>query len=308
MRKKHGNIKKILVPVPLSDELFLPLRQAMHFNRAYGTMIEILHIVSKPVFPRSLRYIASHKKNKSAAEDKLRSMVLNFFEGKIPPKVTHKVISGSLMPTILKEARHSKIDLIIIKKAEKNRSPFSIFRTENADKMISEAVCPVLTITQESLGDQIKDILIPVDIFKKTSIKVAWAISLAKQFQSRLHIVSVLSMDIKPEDSISLRKSKEIEETIRKEGIDIEMVILKRESRSIAGTVLDYANKINPDMLMIMTHQESLLPDNYLGSFASEIIHDSRIPVLSVVPSNGSILSSFFNSFKLNPHKPTIRS
>lgn len=308
MKKIKRDIRKILVPVPLSGEMSEPLNQAMHFHRAYGTEIEILHIVSEPGFPQSVFNKENLLRTKSNAEIKLRSMVLNFFGGEIPDRVSLKVISGSLIPSILKEASNSRSDLIIIKKAEKNRSALAFFKSENADKLISEAVCPVLTITHESSGDRISDILIPVDIFKKVSNKVAWAISLSKQFKSRLHIVSVMSMDIKPEYSISVRKNREIEQAIRKEGIEVDTVVLKKESGSDAGAVLDYANKIKPDMIMIMTHQESILRDNYLGSFASRIIHDSHIPVFSVVPCNETLLDGIFSTIKLNSQKSNIRS
>ena len=308
MKKTKRDIRKILVPVPLSGEMSEPLNQAMHFHRAYGTEIEILHIVSQPGFPQSV--LKRHKllKARSNSEIKLRSMVLNVFGGEIPDRVSLKVIIGSLIPSIIKEANNSRCDLIIIKKAEKNRSALAFFKSENADKLISEAVCPVLTITHESSGDMIKDILIPVDIFKKVSNKIAWAISLSKQFKSRLHIVSVMSMDINPEDSMTVRKSSEIEQAIRKEGIEVDTVVLKKGSGSNADAVLDYANKINPDMIMIMTHQESILRDNYLGSFASGIIHDSQIPVFSVVPCNETILEGIFSTIKLNTQKSDTSS
>mgnify|MGYP006288150471 CR=1 FL=1 len=171
-----------------------------------------------------------------------------------------------------------------------------MLKAENADKLIAEAVCPVMTISDRPACHSIKDILLPVDIFKETANKVAWAISMAKKFNARLHVVSVVEMDIKPQDSLSYKKCKKIEDAIRKEGIEVDTVLLKSEKRSMAQSVLDYSAEINPDLIMIMTHQESALIDNYLGNFAREIIHRSTVPVFSAVPGKKSILEGFFST------------
>ncbi|MGM0666516.1 MAG: universal stress protein [Bacteroidota bacterium] len=293
--KEYKDIKKILVPVPLTDEFCVPLHQAMHFNKAYGTEIILLNVATDNSLSQRIFNRENMSRRNRESEERLKALTLEYFNGSIPEKVSLKVARGPLIPTILKEAADMRCDLIIIRKAEKNKNPLGFLKTENADKLISDAVCPVLTISKNPTTEKINDILLPVDIFKKTSNKVAWAISIARQFGSRLHIVSVLSMDIKPEDSLSFKKSKGIEKTIGKEGIDVDTVILKSGSKSIAQTVLDYAERLNPDMLMIMTHQESVLLDNYLGSFAGDIIHKSEIPVFSVVPRKETILEGFLD-------------
>lgn len=293
--KEYKDIKRILVPVPLTDEFCVPLHQAMHFNKAYGTEIILFNVASDNSLPRRIFNPENISRRSREAEERLKTLTTDYFNGNIPEKVSLKVATGPLIPTILREAAGSRSDLIIIRKAEKNKNPLAFLKKENADRLISEAVCPVLTISKNPTSEKINDILLPVDIFKKTSNKVAWAISIARQFGSRLHIVSVLDMNIKPEDSLSFRKSKGIEKTIRQEGIDVDTLILKSGSKSIAQTVLDYADRIQPDMLMIMTHQESVLLDNYLGSFAGDIIHKSEIPVFSVVPRKETILEGFLD-------------
>jgi len=293
--KEYKDIKRILVPAPLTDEFCVPLHQAMHFNKAYGTEIILLNVASDNSLSQRIFNRDNISRRSREAEERLKELTKDYFNGSIPEKVSLKVANGPLIPTILKEAAGNRCDLIIIRKAEKNKNPLAFLKTENADRLISEAICPVLTISKNPTSEKINDILLPVDIFKKTSNKVAWAISIARQFDSRLHIVSVLDMDIKPEDSLSFRKSKDIEKVIRQEGIDVDTVLLKSGSKSIAQTVLDYADRIQPDMLMIMTHQESVLLDNYLGTFAGDIIHKSEIPVFSVVPRKETILEGFLD-------------
>jgi len=222
-------------------------------------------------------------------------MVKHYFKGNIPEHVVLSVENGKLISSILKTAGQLKCDLIIIKKAERVRKRFHLLKAENADKLIAEAICPVLTIIDKPTEEGIRNILMPVDIFKKTSNKVAWSISLAKKFKATLHVVSVLNIDINVKDSLAYNKCKRIEATIRKKGIEVNTVILNAAGKPPEESVLDFMADLMPDMIMIMTHQESILFDNYLGSFAREIIHRSPIPVFSVVPCKETVLDRFMS-------------
>ena len=71
-------------------------------------------------------------------------------------------------------------------------------------------------------------------------------------------------------------KEEGLSRDIKKHGIDVDLVLLKAEKRTADEVVLDYAKKLKPDLLLIMTHQETILFDNYLGAFAREIVHKSR--------------------------------
>ena len=78
----------------------------------------------------------------------------------------------------------------------------------------------------------------------------------------------------------------------------MDLVLLKAEQRTADEVVLDYAEKIKPDLLVIMTHQETILFDNYLGAFAREIIHKSHVPVISIVPRKDSLIFNLIESMK----------
>ena len=56
-------------------------------------------------------------------------------------------------------------------------------------------------------------------------------------------------------------------------------------SDDVTQSVIDYANRINADLLMIMTQQEMNWTDiMFISSSAQQIINNSEIPVLSVRP------------------------
>jgi nucleotide-binding universal stress UspA family protein len=175
-------------------------------------------------------------------------------------------------------------DLIIIKKARRIQHKKWFFKQENANRLIASSACPVLTIHRKPVLDGINRVLLPVDITKKTDNTVAWAKSMAKRFDAQIHVVSVMNRDIHHLRSFSYQKGRQIVHEMKKEGIKAELTLLKKTGKPMEEVVLDYARKCRPDLLLIMTHQENRLFDNYLGSFAREIIHQAKMPVFSVIP------------------------
>lgn len=224
-------------------------------------------------------------------------MVTECFEGRaVPDHMEFEVVTGDLIPSILKVAEEKSADLIIIKKARRITDRNQPFKKENADRLISNSSCPVLTLHKEREIHEINRILLPVDITKMTDNKVAWAKSLAKKFGAEIHVVSVQNMDIHRAHSLSYQKGRRIENDIRNDGIKVELVLLKKGDRPMEQVVLDYAKEYRPDLLLIMTHQENILFDNYLGSFAREIIHKAKVPVFSVVPRKETLMTELIDA------------
>lgn len=285
----YTDLKKILVPVPLNGEMSDALTQALRLQQVYGSEIIMLNIVSKySVFHRMLnpeRLKKHHKK----AKRRLKKLVKKYFNGKIPANVQLKVVDGTLISSILKTARQENCDLIIIKKARRLRNRLKFLKAENADKLIAESQCPVLTVASRPAPSEIQTIMVPVEILKPSDHKVAWAISLAKHFNAKLHLVSVLNADIKVKSSLSYKQSRRIEKMIRSQGIEVEKEILKVQGDDPEQAILNYATDLNPDLMIIMTRKESMIRENYLGSFARELIHNAEVPVLSVVPAKDSM-------------------
>ena len=297
--KSLSQIGRILVPVPLNRNMIAPINQAIYFHEKYGSDIVLLHVESELPFLQKWFPSRIQKKHRKKALKKFRRQVKHFFpEHPLLKQFEYELVIGKLIPSILKVSARRKSDLLIIKKARRSHGQASIFRKENADKLISESKCPVMTMFKDPEIKGINRILLPVDVTKNSDKKVAWAISLAKKFGASIHIVSVQHLEIKRVHSLSYNKGRRIERVIREHGIDVDLVLLKAEQRTADEIVLDYAEKLKPDLLVIMTHQETILFDNYLGAFAREIVHQSNVPVISVVPQKDSLILNFLESME----------
>jgi len=297
--KDITQIGQILVPVPLNRNMIAPINQAIYFHEKFGSDIVLLHVESELPFIQKWFPWRIQKKHRKKALKRFRRQVKHFFPGNpLVKQFEYDLVIGKLIPSILRVSNRRKSDLVIIKKARRTQGKASIFRKENADKLISDSRCPVMTIYKEPKIKGIKRILLPVDVTKNSDKKVAWAISLAKVFGASIHIVSVQHLEIERVHSLSYNKGRRIERDIKKQGIDVDLVLLKAEKRTADEVVLEYAKKLKPDLLLIMTHQETILFDNYLGAFAREIVHQSRVPVISVVPQKDSLILNLLESME----------
>jgi len=262
--KDITQIGQILVPVPLNRNMIAPINQAIYFHEKFGSDIVLLHVESELPFIQKWFPWRIQKKHRKKALKRFRRQVKHFFPGNpLVKQFEYDLVIGKLIPSILRVSNRRKSDLVIIKKARRTQGKASIFRKENADKLISDSRCPVMTIYKEP---KIKGIVQHLEI-------------------ERVH-------------SLSYNKGRRIERDIKKQGIDVDLVLLKAEKRTADEVVLEYAKKLKPDLLLIMTHQETILFDNYLGAFAREIVHQSRVPVISVVPQKDSLILNLLESME----------
>lgn len=284
-------LNKILVPVPISEEGEIALKQAEYFRKILNLDITVLHIVPTKSF------ISKHFKGKKenapgeAVISELEDFICGFYDGKMPEHVQIKMKQGDLVETIVEYSHEKEYDLIIIKKAKRKENKIGLFNQNDADKIIAGSYCPVITINEHWNESGIKTILLPVDIFQRSDKKVNWALFIAKKFDAKIHLVSALHAPVDKEDSIAYKKAESIKEYYNEHGVECEIDIFSVYKKKHYEAVLEVINKVNPDLVMIMTHKEIFSFDRTIGSFATEIIHQATMPIFSFVPGSDTVFN-----------------
>lgn len=299
----NPDIERILVPMAIGSEGTLALKQALVFQKTYNCEIILLHVIKGKLNFFNRNNTSNQKTRLYKAENKIKKFAASFFGGKLPEFISIKVATGNLVPSIVEASNNLNPDLIVLKKRERKASRFSVLSREKADLIISSAKCPVITVNDFINPNAINNIVIPVDITKKIANKIEWGKYLALKFNAKVHVVSILDLNIAPISSLAFRKADEIRSSLISSGIDSEVVVLKSLKESMHKTLLKYIEKHSPDMVLTMTHQESILFDNYIGHFATEIIHGSKSPVFSLVPRKETILTNILDILKSNKHQ-----
>jgi len=273
----------ILIPVDFGEQSLVAIDQSYNIARMAQAEINLLHVIDNS----SLWSFFSNKEQDDVInriKEKMTELAKEIAE-KSGLKVNFIIEKGNLMDVILEQSEKLKSEFIIV--GTKSTQDF-VDRVvgSNALRMIREAKCPVITIKGKNHNEGCKNIVLPLDLTKETRQKVAYAIHFAKYFGSTIHAVTMSSSH----DNYFVNRLKlqltQVSDFIRKEGVECKLQFLFTESSNneMAKTLLDYSKSIEADLIIIMTQQETDVIKYFIGSLARGIIHNSTIPVMSIVP------------------------
>src|SRR5574344_1198530 len=149
-------------------------------------------------------------------------------------------------------------------------------------QIIGQSPCPVITVSANKIKeDGFKHIILPIDLTKQTFEKVAKAIAWAKYYKSEIHLIGILTGGVQSSESRLQLKMNKAKFIIEREGVGCSADIYEKTDKPIADTILQHAEEKQGDLIMIMTHQELGVIDNYIGAVAQSILKESNIPVCS---------------------------
>jgi nucleotide-binding universal stress UspA family protein len=156
------------------------------------------------------------------------------------------------------------------------------FIGSNAVRVINEAPCPVITIKGKEHREGCKTIVLPLDLSKETKEKVDKCIEIAKFFNSEVKVVTVVNT----KDEFLLnkleRQMKQVVDFIQEAKIKCSSNFL--EDSGIAERIIEFAEGVKADLIMIMTQQELVWTEYFIGTESQKIINQSEIPVCSIRP------------------------
>jgi len=144
-----------------------------------------------------------------------------------------------------------------------------------------------------------KNILVPVDFSAVQESLIATASALAKPLGAKVWLVHVAAPD---PDFVGFKVGPEYvrehrAEILRQEHQDIQAIAaalhqqgLEAEALLVQGpttdTLLEMADKVSADLIVIGSHGRSALFRAFVGSVSEQVLKESKVPVL-VVPTPG---------------------
>lgn len=275
---KNFDIKKILIPVDLSENSLLALEHGTFMAKLFKADMMLTHVVPNAgVFGNKPNTIDSE------TEKKLHQ-IANDIHIKNGCKVDISIKHGKISKQVVEAAKEYGADIIIL--GTHGVSGFEeFFMGSNAFRVITESHCPVLSVQQHSQKMGFSNILCPIDNSAPSRQKLKYAVELAKHFGSKIQLLGILTVE---EDELTAKFNKmfdQIEEYLTKHDIKFTSDLVYGEN--IATTTLKYGEKMCSDLIVIMTEQEDNLTGIFLGPYAQQIVNHSKIPVMSIKPIEG---------------------
>ena len=288
--------KKILVPIDFSEQSLIALDQSYNLAKGYKAEVVLAHVIedSGPI-SRIFSKEQNEEMEKTIREN-LKKLAADA-EKKGGVKTSIRVPRGKAYEEIVKLGETLPAELIIMGCDSSPSGLKKRFIGSTALRIVRESKVPVITIRGKHHRSGCKNIVLPLDLTKETKEKVSKAIELSNLFGgAAIHVVSVVQTSDEFLVNKLTRQLGQAKSFIEKSGVECSAEIIKgtQSKITLAQTIIDYANKVEGDLLMIMTQQEQNFTKYFIGSSAQEIINNSNIPVLSIVPSLKKDVSTGF--------------
>lgn len=278
----ENKINDVLAVVPLTDEGKIVLKQAIYLQTVIPYRIFVLNIIPAVSALKHLFGSRKEKELKDEALKKLTKFLKDFYKGEIPENVIPHILMGDLVQTLVRQAQSGDFYFMILKRSLHKKGIPNLLEQNDIDKIIGHSHCPVLSINEDSTPENLKNILIPIDISESTEKKLLWASLFAQKAKAKIQIISALKINIDEQKSLASKNANAIQEMLLERGIDSEVTVLKVHEKVKHEAVLNYIETKNTDMVIIRKHQVASYENTTIGEFAKEIIHRSAVPVFIV--------------------------
>jgi nucleotide-binding universal stress UspA family protein len=273
-------MKKILVAVDFSECSINALEHAITIANKAEAGLDMIFVI-KPDSSRDM-FTEGPQTLASMVKDKFDELVEKYQPKTGKNKLGYLIREGKVYQEIVKEADNK--DVFLVMAGTHGSSGFEEFWIgSNANRMVSALRKPVITIRGGvNIHRHLKKIVVPLDSTPETRQKVPFTAYMAKIFNAEIHVLRVYTSNvqavIRKVDSYAEQIVKHLEEE------NIKYVLESVHADNLTDSTIEYALKVNANLISIMTEQEISAKNLVLGPYAQQMVNHSPIPVLSIHP------------------------
>ena len=288
---------KILVPVGFSEQSLAALKQACLIAKIKKSEVIILSVIEEQSKISGLLIDNPFEEIRNKVKDKLDE-ISEMHSSKFSVKVDSMVASGKIYEQIVEVSSMINANLIVMGTNGSPKGVIKKFIGSNAERVVRLSNIPVITIKENTSAENFDNIILPLDLGKETKEKVTFAIEYARYWNSTIRIVSVFLKHNTNEKNILIKNLNQVSNFISNAGVKCTSELIEGEKKqSLGDFVINYEKKFDSDLIIIMTKKEELALSNNLSVTARYIIHNSKIPVMSIKPKPRKFITSPTTAF-----------
>ncbi|GAB2764736.1 universal stress protein [Salinimicrobium soli] len=273
-------MKKILVPTDFSEQAENALKVAANLARRFNGEIYLLHMLELPL--QMVNPVGSNRS--SDLPEALFFMKLakkRFTEILSQPylkglKVHETVEFHQAFEGIIETSREHGCDFIVM--GSQGASGFKeMFIGSNTEKVVRTSDIPVLVIKKDPGELKIKNFIFATNLDNHNKKTLKKVIAFAQLMEAKLHLVYINTAN-------EFITSKETDEYLEKflEGSDFDNYEFHvYNDDSVEQGIMNFANKMNADLIGIATHGRKGLSHFFNGSISEDLVNHSKIPVIT---------------------------
>lgn len=267
----------ILVPIDFTEQSLMAIKQSYNLAKYTHSRIVLLHVYSKA---GEESYEALTKLTKQTEQ-----------ESGVPCEFMN--VKGDIYAETDRVAE--EINATIIIAGLESHMAFRNIIGNSASRLIRKAPCPIITIRGKENRDGCENILLPLDLSNESREKVDVSVQFAQYFGASIRILAIFSPSDAAYENKLMAYSHQVKQFIKSKGIACTNKSIA--SDHVAETVVEYANKIEADLIMIMNKTALNVTEFFSGTDAQKIVDISNIPVLTMQPTKKVSLTHFGTGF-----------
>jgi nucleotide-binding universal stress UspA family protein len=274
----------ILVPVDFNEPSIKAANYAAQLAGSQNGEVILMNVIETPGL--LMEFFSSGDelvKITNQAKDKLQEIANSLHKNWPNVKFGTLVERGKPYVKILEAANKPEIKMVVLGENHDCKEPDTELGTTVFHVTLKSTV-PVLTLKGTPVKAKNK-IVLPLDLTRDTDKNLKAALMYGKNYNSEIHLVSALIGGIRISESRIYKKLKDAEKVLNANDIRTQVKVFDISEVPPFMRVLEYAEEVDADMIIVMTHQEGYTYDNYIGAFAHHIINLSKVPVLSLTAS-----------------------
>ncbi|MDQ1334461.1 MAG: hypothetical protein QG552_1411 [Thermodesulfobacteriota bacterium] len=300
-------LKNMLCTTDFSDFSNYAVPYAIRLAKEFKAKLYVCHVVDiTPIAGYDEAVVQWVDQQKALTE--YAQEQLNLLIGEQPLDVEQLVVVGHPVGEITRLAEEKQIDLAIA--ATHGRSGLKrVILGSVTEGLIQTLPCPLMSIRKpekaiEAPSDQtirIKKILVGCDFSADSLLAFEYALSLAQEFQSELHLVHVIeppiyrhlfAQDVKPSDDLRDSIREPLDAMLNKMIPEEASHWCRHTTALLAGQpheeLTRYALVNDVDLIVLGIRGHGLVETLLVGSTTDRVIRQAQCPVLSVRPIAGA--------------------
>lgn len=257
----------ILVPYDFTEIADYAVQYAIKVGKVIDADVHLLHIVKKE------SQVTELKARLSAQADKIKEQL-----GTLPKTFIRE---GTIFKTINQVVDENNSMLVVMgthgmKGLQKLTGSWAL-------KVIVGSKIPYLVVQAPPKDEDFSKMVFPVDYKPENKEMLKWVEFMHRLFKSKAHIFASATkegiVDSRTKANVVFSK-KFLEE----KGVDYELALAEGDS-SFSQETIQYAQKIETDLVIVMTTRDIAFHDYVLGAYEQYIIaNTAQIPVLVINP------------------------
>ena len=274
-----ATMKSIIVGTDFSKGSLVALEIAIKIANTLQKDLILMYV--KP--PKGLIIQSNDEQIHLLAEQRLQEICEKYSPLMQAGTMHYEIAAGRVAAVIAEKARMEQSPMIVI--GTNGASGYEkYFIGSTAVRIVQEAPCPTLTVREGYAYDGgMKKIVVPIRPASDNSRqKVPPAAKVAKIFDAEVNVLGLMEYQ---SDAAELRiHMNQVSKFLSEEGLRHTAVM--KQSNDYCDTLMEYAESIKADMIVINTEQNKVISQFFLGTNAQKILHKSHIPVLCLHPED----------------------